>query len=107
LEHLKTFDEDAAGVHPAIVSGGWVQVRLEERDDSIPANRRSDGTLRWIFPLTILLNPSPPPLVCIEEPQLGLHPDVLPTLADRLVEASERRSSAEADHGRKPKRHLR
>ena len=31
-----------------------------------------------------------PPLVCIEEPELGLHPDVLPALADLLKEASQR-----------------
>ena len=37
-----------------------------------------------------LPQPSPPPLVCIEEPELGLHPDVLPGLADLLREASER-----------------
>ena len=40
--------------------------------------------------LAILCDPSPPPLVCIEEPELGLHPDILPKLADLLVEASER-----------------
>jgi predicted ATPase len=28
--------------------------------------------------------------VCIEEPELGLHPDVLPTLAELLKEASRR-----------------
>ena len=28
--------------------------------------------------------------MCIEEPELELHPDVLPTLADMLVRASER-----------------
>ncbi|MBT9588373.1 AAA family ATPase [bacterium] len=30
-----------------------------------------------------------PPLVCIEEPELGLHPDLIPGLADLLLEASE------------------
>jgi predicted ATPase len=29
-------------------------------------------------------------LVCIEEPELGLHPDILPTIADLLIEASSR-----------------
>ena len=36
------------------------------------------------------MSPSPPPLVCIEEPELGLHPDAVALLADLLVEASER-----------------
>ena len=40
--------------------------------------------------LAILCDPDPPPLICIEEPELGLHPDILPNLADLLVEASKR-----------------
>ncbi|MFM6007971.1 MAG: AAA family ATPase, partial [Sphaerospermopsis kisseleviana] len=32
----------------------------------------------------------PPPLICIEEPELGLHPDILPTIAELLIEASQR-----------------
>ena len=40
--------------------------------------------------LAILCHPDPPPLVCIEEPELGLHPDVLPELAKLLISASER-----------------
>ena len=46
--------------------------------------------MRWLALLVILLVPNPPPLVCIEEPELGLHPDVLPKLAELLVSASER-----------------
>ncbi|WP_419621951.1 AAA family ATPase, partial [Thiolapillus sp.] len=42
------------------------------------ACRLSDGTLRYLCLLAILCHPKPPPLVCIEEPELGLHPDVLP-----------------------------
>jgi predicted ATPase len=50
----------------------------------------SDGTLRYLCLLAILCHPEPPPLLCIEEPELGLHPDVLPSLAQLIVEASER-----------------
>ena len=56
----------------------------------MPATRLSDGTLRYLGLLAILCHPKPPPLVCIEEPELGLHPDILPGLADLLLEASER-----------------
>jgi predicted ATPase len=72
------------------VTGGSVQVFLQERDWVIPAPRLSDGTLRWLALLAILLNPSPQRLICIEEPELGLHPDLLPVLADLLRKASER-----------------
>ena len=69
---------------------GWVQLFLEEGKFSIPATRVSDGTLRYLCLLAILCHPDPPPLVCIEEPELGLHPDVLPTVAKLLVKASQR-----------------
>lgn len=73
-----------------ITEGGAVQIFFTEGDFSIPAVRLSDGTLRYLCLLAILLDPTPPPLVCIEEPELGLHPDVLPTIADLLIEASKR-----------------
>ena len=72
------------------VEGGTVQVFLQEGNITIPATRLSDGTLRYLCLLAILCHPTPPPLICIEEPELGLHPDILPGLADLLREASER-----------------
>ncbi len=73
------------------MEGGKVQVYFHEKGGMFtPATRLSDGTMRWLALLVILLVPNPPPLVCIEEPELGLHPDVLPKLAELLVAASER-----------------
>lgn len=72
------------------IEGGTVQVFFHEGKFTVPATRLSDGTLRYLCLLAILCHPNPPPLICIEEPELGLHPDVLPTLADLLREASQR-----------------
>lgn len=72
------------------IEGGTVQVFLQEGRYIVPATRLSDGTLRYLCLLAVLCHPRPGPLVCIEEPELGLHPDVLPTLANLLKEASER-----------------
>jgi predicted ATPase len=72
------------------VEGGSVQVFFTEGDFSIPATRLSDGTLRYLCLLAILCDPNPPKLVCIEEPELGLHPDILPKVADLLIKAGER-----------------
>lgn len=72
------------------IEGGTVQVFFHEGRVTIPATRLSDGTLRYLCLLAVLCHPNPPPLVCIEEPELGLHPDVLPTLADLLKEAATR-----------------
>ncbi|MEO6758396.1 MAG: AAA family ATPase [Saprospiraceae bacterium] len=73
-----------------VIEGGTVQIFFTEGDFSIPATRLSDGTLRYLCLLAILLDPTPPPLICIEEPELGLHPDVMPKIADLLIEASKR-----------------
>lgn len=73
------------------IQGGTVQVFLLEANGcAIPATRLSDGTLRYLALLTVLCDPDPPPLVTIEEPELGLHPDMLPVVADLLTDASER-----------------
>ena len=60
-----------------------------EGDFAIPAARLSDGTLRYLCLLAILCDPEPPPLICIEEPELGLHLDVLPTLQGLLRTAAK------------------
>jgi len=73
-----------------ITEGGTVQVFFIEGDFSIPASRLSDGSLRYLILVALLCDPAPAPLICIEEPELGLHPDILPKLADLLVSASER-----------------
>jgi len=72
------------------IEGSTVQVFFTEGDFSIPATRLSDGTLRYLCLLAILCDPEPPPLICIEEPELGLHPDLLPKIADLLRAASLR-----------------
>lgn len=73
------------------VSGGSVQMFLHEDGLGVPvpATRLSDGTLRFLCLLAILLNAESSPLICIEEPELGLHPDAMTILAELLVEASE------------------
>jgi predicted ATPase len=67
-----------------------VQVFFAEGDFAIPSTRLSNGTLHYLCLLAILCDPEPPPLICIEEPELGLHPDILPSLADLLLAASEK-----------------
>lgn len=91
LEKLQLFYEGVEDVTTK-VQGNTVQVFFHEKGlkTPVPATRLSDGTLRYLSLLLILCHPSPPPLVCIEEPELGLHPDVLPVLAELFVEAAER-----------------
>jgi predicted ATPase len=88
---LTKFYEEAEELD-ARLYGGTVQIFIREKDlpQPIPATRLSDGTLRYLFLMALLLDPTPPPLICIEEPEIGLHPDILPTIAEMLIEASGR-----------------
>ncbi|MFN5872413.1 MAG: AAA family ATPase, partial [Aphanizomenon sp.] len=91
IEYLEKFYEEAEELDVSIY-GGTVQIFIREKGliQPIPATRLSDGTLRYLFLMALLLDPTPPPLICIEEPELGLHPDILPTIAELLIEASQR-----------------
>ena len=91
LEKLRLFQEDIEDVTVRIHEG-TVQVFVREKGlrEPIPATRLSDGMLRYLCLLTILCHPTPPSVVCIEEPELGMHPDIIPTIAKLLIDASHR-----------------
>ena len=83
LKHFYETYEDI-GVN---IEANTAQIRIREKGlgSAVPATRLSDGTLRFLALLSILCHPKPPPLICIEEPELGLHPDIIPAIA-RLLE---------------------
>jgi predicted ATPase len=54
------------------------------------ADQLSDGTLRFICLATLLLQPTMPKLVVLDEPELGLHPYAIVQLADLLRQAATR-----------------
>jgi predicted ATPase len=83
-EPVKDVDTELVGTHLRIM------IKEDGLSSRTPAERLSDGTLRWLMLLIVLLDPTPPPVVCIEEPELGLHPDMISTLADLLRDASTR-----------------
>lgn len=89
IDHLKDLYEGLTDFDVS-VEGGSVLVYLTEGEFTIPAVRLSDGTLRYLGLLALLCDPNPPPLIGIEEPELGLHPDLIPKIADLLKEASGR-----------------
>jgi predicted ATPase len=74
-----------------LTQGGTIQIFLHEDGlhTPVPATRLSDGTIRFITLLAILLRPGDASLICLEEPELGLHPDALTLIAELLVEASQ------------------
>ena len=97
LKGLKDLYEGVTDYEP-VVEGGGIQIFFTEGDFSVSATRLSDGALRYLCLLAILCDPEPPPVICIEEPELGLHPDILPKLADLLMQASLRTQLIVATH---------
>jgi len=64
---------------------GWNHLeRLQSGSDL------SDGTLNFLFLVAVLAQPDPPPLIAVEEPEIGLHPAMLPIIAEYAVDASRR-----------------
>ena len=68
------------------------------KDYGFSANLLSDGTLRLLMILAILLSPDPPPLICIDEPELGLHPDWVKVIGELLQSAAKRTQLIVATH---------
>lgn len=74
-------------LNPSKIKLEW----LEKGTDSyFNASAMSDGTLRFICLATLLLQPTLPPLVLLDEPELGLHPAAITLLANLLASAAIR-----------------
>jgi len=60
-------------------------------DSPFSANQLSDGTARFIFLAVLLLQPERlrPPIIILDEPELGLHPAALDVLADIIQKISQ------------------
>jgi len=89
--YLRRFWDGAEDIRINL-EGGIAQTYVKERGipNPISARRLSDGTLKFLCLMAVLLHPEPPPLICVEEPESGLHPDALAVVADALREASEK-----------------
>ena len=89
--YLQRFYESYESLHPRIF-GNTIELIVNETgmSSALPASRLSDGTIRFIALLAILCHPNPPPLICIEEPEIAMHPDSQDLVVQLLKRASER-----------------
>lgn len=69
-----------------------------EKEYGFSADLLSDGTLRLLGLLATLKTPDPPPLICIDEPEVGLHPDWIKLVAELLESAATRTQIIVATH---------
>ena len=77
LERLRELGQRFDDIE-VVPEGGRLQLYLIEGRNSLAAHRLSDGTLRYLALLAILVDPRPnATLMVIEEPELGLHFDMM------------------------------
>jgi predicted ATPase len=78
-------------LRPVPATPELIQLEWLQRDSDYPfrASQLSDGTLRFICLATALLQPSLPPTVLFDEPELGLHPYALTLLANLFQQAAQ------------------
>ena len=67
-----------------------VRVREKGMRRSMELWELSDGMLRFLCLASALLNPLPPPFVMVDEPETGLHPRLMPVVADMIKTSAER-----------------
>jgi predicted ATPase len=65
-----------------------MRVRRKHRKRADSAADLSDGTLRFLLLITILGSTDPAPLIAIDEPETGLHPRMLPIIAEVAANAA-------------------
>lgn len=70
---------------------GRLALRMEQHGLLRPldATELSDGTLRYLLWIAVLLTPRPPTLMVLNEPETSLHPDLLPALGRLIAQAAE------------------
>ena len=69
-----------------------------EKGSWFDLSHESDGTIRLLAMLTALFQDPAPSLICLEEPELAIHPGAMAVLSDTMVEASLRGQVLVATH---------
>lgn len=93
---VEDFHEAVADAFPGSLieiegENGYFQFHMRQHGLLRPlkAAELSDGTLRYLLLMTALLSPRPPAFMVLNEPEMSLHPDLLPALGRLIAKASE------------------
>jgi predicted ATPase len=73
-----------------VVGAGQVTLAWADANADKPfyPNQLSEGTLRFLWLITVLLAPPTPSVILLDEPEVSLHPELLKLLAALLQDAS-------------------
>jgi predicted ATPase len=90
-EKLNDINPNFVDIDFFIEGSGLISLMLEEEGlgSSIHVSQVSDGTLRYLCLMAILYNPKKGKVICIDEPEVGLHPDMIHNVAKAIREASD------------------
>ncbi|MBD2144750.1 AAA family ATPase [Sphaerospermopsis sp. FACHB-1194] len=82
------------------VAAGTITMTWKDKNFSKPLymHQLSEGTLRFIWLITLLLSPGLTAVTLIDEPEVSLHPELLRLLADVMREASQKTQLIVATH---------
>lgn len=91
------------------VAAGTLAMTWKEKTSSTPfyMHQLSEGTLRFLWLVTLLHSPGLTTVTMIDEPEVSLHPELLSLLADLFREASTRTQLIIATHADRLVRFLR
>lgn len=73
-------------VEPTLMADGYLTLRFQDGSFKTPFLDRyvSDGTIKMFAYLTLLHDPKPHPLLCVEEPENQLYPQLMVELAEEF-----------------------
>ena len=82
------------------VAAGMLSMTWKEKNFRTPIymHQLSEGTLRFLWLISLLQSPGLSTVTMIDEPEVSLHPELLRILADLMREASERTQVIVATH---------
>ena len=72
-----------------IAGKSLLSLKEKNLDKAITIENISDGTLRYLLLLSIFYNPNRGSVVCIDEPEAGLHPDMINGIAKGIKYAAQ------------------
>jgi predicted ATPase len=88
-ETLRNINEQFTDIDFNFIGGNIELMLAEEKlNRSIHVSHLSDGTLRFLCLMSIFFNRERGALVCIDEPEIGLHPDMMHTMIQSLKESA-------------------
>ncbi len=92
LSTMKRRVPGVASVEPILMSDGYLTLKFQDGSFKTPFLDRyvSDGTIKMFAYLILLYDPRPHPLLCVEEPENQLYPQLMAELAEEFRMYSNR-----------------